>query len=847
MRTTLILTVLNEESTISKFLDSLNRQSSIPDEIIITDGGSTDKTKQKILNFVNSQKNKLNVKLIEEKGNIAKGRNAAIKFSSNEFILCTDAGCFLDKDWVKNISSPFKDKNVDVVSGFYNPVTRNIFEKCLAAYTSTMPDKLNEDFLPSSRSIAFKKSAWKKVKGYPEYLDRCEDLIFAKNLKEKNFKFKLVKNAIVYWPQRKNIFQAFKQFFLYAKGDGQAKYIRPQVPLVYIRYFLAVYILFLSILEKSMGGLVLLILLFISYVIWAIKKNYKYVKNKKAIYILPMLQFAADASVIIGTTLGLVLRLTKIDFINWIKNNKIFSFLVLIYVAIIFFTLGKGAPDLTNPYPYNMDEWHQLQAVRTTVKYGTPNMFGSANGTMFHFIVSAAYLGGFTLIGYINPAVIKINDLEMRERIFALLRINTLIYGVLSIFVLFNIAKNINVSKSLTVALFIFTPIWLVLSGYFKYDIALMFWILLSILTLVTFINKNSNKNYLIAAVPISLAFSVKFSAIPLFLIYFISFFWFKNERLKNIKTFLVGVIICIFTVLLFGVPDTIFGKGNIYHFFYENVITNPTTASNLSLEINQYLYLIFKHYPVIFGHGLYILFFLSSIVLFILFFKKRKNLLREFKIELFLYFSLTIFLISLYPLQIYAGGNRSLVLLPYLVLICVSAWARISKINKLKHIWIIVIGIALTVQIYESFSWVYVRYMPNPQETASVWIENNIEKNETIGLENVPIYQGIPNLLKKEFYFNESNLGKNNLYKYEIINSETKKIPKVIVVTNDEIENRLYINSPKNNLTRRLINEGYKKSAVFRLSKPYYKISDVDYYLSWITAAPLTITVYIK
>ena len=40
-------------------------------------------------------------------------------------------------------------------------------------------------FLPSSRSVAFRKAAWAAVGGYPEWLDYCEDLVFDLSLRER--------------------------------------------------------------------------------------------------------------------------------------------------------------------------------------------------------------------------------------------------------------------------------------------------------------------------------------------------------------------------------------------------------------------------------------------------------------------------------------------------------------------------------------------------------------------------------------------------------------------------------------------------------------------------------------
>lgn len=307
MRTAFITTVYNEEKSILKLLKSLNSQSKLPDEVIITDAGSKDKTKERISFFQKSKANKLKIKLVEVIGNRSIGRNAAIKMSTNEIILSSDAGCILDKDWVKNISVPFEDGRVDVVSGYYLPVANNAFQKTLAAYTSVMPDRVDaQNFLPSSRSVAFKKSAWKNIGGYPEWLNTCEDLVFAKKLKDRGFKFTFVKNALVHWPQRKNFKEAFAQFYNYALGDGMARYIRGSTPFLFLRYLIGL-VLVVLLFETGNSGLILIIFLLLAgYILWAILKNYKYVKDIKALYLLPMMQFAADLAVLSGTTLGFI-------------------------------------------------------------------------------------------------------------------------------------------------------------------------------------------------------------------------------------------------------------------------------------------------------------------------------------------------------------------------------------------------------------------------------------------------------------------------------------------------------------------------------------------------------------
>lgn len=306
MRVSFIATVYNEESTIVGFLESLFSQSRLPDEIVIVDGGSSDATVAKIKSEKLKVKNYIvKFKIITKVGNRAIGRNEAIKNASSDIIVCSDAGCILDKSWIKNIIVPFADKKVDVVSGYYKPIARNVFEKCLATYTCTMEDKIDPDsFLPSSRSVAFKKNVWEKIRGYPEYLHTCEDLVFDRELKRKGFKFKFAKDAIVYWYQKKNIIEAFLQLFDYATGDGKARYFRNSTPFLFGRYLFGLLILILYFISKSYLLLNTLYLILILYILWAIFKNYRYINKIEAIIILPILQFVSDVAVILGTTIG---------------------------------------------------------------------------------------------------------------------------------------------------------------------------------------------------------------------------------------------------------------------------------------------------------------------------------------------------------------------------------------------------------------------------------------------------------------------------------------------------------------------------------------------------------------
>ena len=223
----MILTVYNEAGNIAVFLESIRAQTVLPDEIIIVDGGSTDDTPALIARFIVENKG-LNLKLIgeTERINIAKGRNIAISRSKGGIIAVTDAGCVLDGNWFREITEPFsKDDSIDIVSGWYEPLMETGFHRKAADATApALADIDPASFLPSSRSIAFKRACWEKAGGYPEHLTLCgEDTLFDLNLKELGFKFFFNPQAKVFWRMRDNLRALLRQTYMYGLGDGEAR------------------------------------------------------------------------------------------------------------------------------------------------------------------------------------------------------------------------------------------------------------------------------------------------------------------------------------------------------------------------------------------------------------------------------------------------------------------------------------------------------------------------------------------------------------------------------------------------------------------------------------------------
>lgn len=216
-----ITTVLNEAKSIDAFLRSLLDQSRVPDEIIICDAGSEDGTAEIIRRWI--EEGYPARLIVERRANRSRGRNLAIGEAKGEIIASIDGGCAANMDWLAKLVAPFESEDPpDVVSGYYQPEADSSFEEAIAV--ATVPDAIEveaESFLPSSRSVAFRRQAWERVGGYPEYANYAEDTEFDLRLKAAGYRFRLAPEAVVRWRVRTTLWEVFRQFFRYARSDGE--------------------------------------------------------------------------------------------------------------------------------------------------------------------------------------------------------------------------------------------------------------------------------------------------------------------------------------------------------------------------------------------------------------------------------------------------------------------------------------------------------------------------------------------------------------------------------------------------------------------------------------------------
>jgi glycosyltransferase involved in cell wall biosynthesis len=236
MRVSLIVTVLNEGDSIRRLLDSIAAQRRPPDEVIICDGGSSDNTLAVLADY----QDRLPLTVVVHRGaNISEGRNAAIQAARHDLIAVTDAGVRLDPDWLKHLVEPFeRGASAPLVAGFFLPDAHTAFEVAMGA--TVLPEVRDVNpaaFLPSSRSVAFRREAWEAVGGYPEWIDVCEDLIFDFRVAACFGPFVFAPQAVAYFRPRPTLRAFLRQYYLYARGDGKANLFPRRHLIRYLTYF----------------------------------------------------------------------------------------------------------------------------------------------------------------------------------------------------------------------------------------------------------------------------------------------------------------------------------------------------------------------------------------------------------------------------------------------------------------------------------------------------------------------------------------------------------------------------------------------------------------------------------
>ena len=222
MKVAVCATVKNEAAEAGKLVASLRAQALAADEVAIVDGGSTDGTFEALCAAAAGD---ARFKLLRAPGtNISAGRNRAIAATEAPLVAVTDAGLRRSPDWLGSLVATVAEEPLAAGSyGYILAAPETTFEAALGAVALPLARQIDPArYPPSSGSALFRRAWLQRVGGYPEWLAHGEDLWLDRAIWRAGGWFRHAPGADVGIRPRSTATAFFRQYFLYAAGDGHA-------------------------------------------------------------------------------------------------------------------------------------------------------------------------------------------------------------------------------------------------------------------------------------------------------------------------------------------------------------------------------------------------------------------------------------------------------------------------------------------------------------------------------------------------------------------------------------------------------------------------------------------------
>lgn len=219
-----VVPVRDEEASIRALLDSLLAQTRRAAEIVITDGGSRDRTPEIVEEYARRGEP---VRLIRAGTALpGRGRNLAAARASSEWLAFVDAGTRPAVDWLEALAAAVeRDPNVGAVYGSWEPVADSFFKECAAiAYAYAPPVERGGVVItpPCVGSSLVRRAVWRAVGGFAEDLRSGEDILFMERIEGGDFPVAYAPRALVSWEMQPTLWRTFKRFTVYSRHNLRA-------------------------------------------------------------------------------------------------------------------------------------------------------------------------------------------------------------------------------------------------------------------------------------------------------------------------------------------------------------------------------------------------------------------------------------------------------------------------------------------------------------------------------------------------------------------------------------------------------------------------------------------------
>ena len=179
-----LIPTLNEADNITDCLRCFLNQKLKPNEIIVVDNGSKDKTRLVVTSLISKfKKSGIDLKLFfHPYGNQINARAYGINKTNCDIIASIDAETNVPKDWIYNIQKHFEEESLVGIGGKAKYRNREFLLNLIYSSLPRIRTMINKYYITAG-NCAYRRKAFIQVRGFEglEKIRKKEKLVFAKD------------------------------------------------------------------------------------------------------------------------------------------------------------------------------------------------------------------------------------------------------------------------------------------------------------------------------------------------------------------------------------------------------------------------------------------------------------------------------------------------------------------------------------------------------------------------------------------------------------------------------------------------------------------------------------------